>query len=70
MVRRPRRTPKTFSGHENFNYLLTELELAVGRGNIEWSPPTAIAAMRRLERLVATMQSIIAEIEQERERPN
>ena len=70
MVRRPRTLPKPFSGYENFNYLLTELELALGRENIEWSPPTAIAAMRRLERLVATMQSIIAKIEQERERPN
>jgi len=70
MVRRSRSPPKPFSVYENFNYLLTELELAVGRGHVEWSPPTAIAAMRRLERLAATMQSIIAKIVQERERPN
>jgi hypothetical protein len=70
MVRRSRPPPKPFSGHENFNYLLTELELAVEKGNIGWSPPTVIAAIRRLERLVATMQSIIAKFEQERERPN
>ena len=70
MARRPRRVLKTFSGYENFAYLLTELELVVEEGNIEWSPPTAEAAVHRLERLTAIMQAIITQTEQENERPN
>jgi hypothetical protein len=63
MVRKPKRLPEVFSGYESFSYLLTELETVAGRGDIEWPPSAATAALHRLERL---MKLLIEQIEQDR----
>jgi hypothetical protein len=64
VVRRPR-PRELFSRYENFIYLLTELELAMKRGGIEWSETMARAAKRRLEVLATRMERIIAQSDEE-----
>jgi hypothetical protein len=65
VVRKPKRQPEVFSGYENFIYLLTELELVVDAGTIQWSATTAGAATRRLEKLAARTRLAITQIENE-----
>jgi hypothetical protein len=48
--------PQTFSREENFAYLLAELELVVGSGQLEWTPASASIARRRLARLADTIK--------------
>jgi hypothetical protein len=42
----------------NFLYLLAEMEAAIERGTIRWSPETAQAARRRLGRLFIQLDAI------------
>jgi hypothetical protein len=65
MVRKPKTSPRSFTSHENFLYLLTELELVVGSGKIEWSAVSAITAQRRLDRLSATVRTLATQLEGE-----
>jgi hypothetical protein len=44
--------------YENFLYLLAEMEAAIDRGTIRWSPETAKAAQRRLGRLFMRLDAI------------
>jgi len=46
---------------ENFLYLLSELEQAVGRGTIKWDADAALSAQQRLDRLAAILRRIAAE---------
>jgi hypothetical protein len=48
--------------HENFLYLLGELERVVERGVIEWNAESALAAQHRLDRLAAMVRRIAAGI--------
>jgi hypothetical protein len=54
----PKDTPMA---SENFLYLLSELERAVGRGTIKWSAAAALSAQQRLDRLAALLRSIADE---------
>jgi len=44
--------------YENFQYLLWEMESAVGRNVIQWSTETADSARRRLENLVSALDHV------------
>jgi hypothetical protein len=44
--------------YENFLYLLAEMEVAIERGTIRWSPETAKEARRRLGRLFIQLDLI------------
>ena len=63
MARKPRAPAAVFTDLESFLYLLTELELAVGAGKIQWSTASAIAAERRLGYLVAMIRQVISRLE-------
>lgn len=65
MVRKPRTPPEAFTNYENLLYLLTELELVVESGTINWSAPSAAAVWRRLDQLTATMHLLVTRIENE-----
>ncbi len=47
---------QTFSNEENFAYLLTELELVVGSGELRWTAASARAARHRLARLAKVIE--------------
>jgi hypothetical protein len=55
--------PAAFTSLESFFYLLTELELAVGSGKIEWSTSSAIAAARRLDQLTTAVREVTSQLE-------
>jgi hypothetical protein len=63
MARKPRTPPAAFTSLEDFYYLLTELELAVGSGKIEWSTASARNVRRRLDKLTATVCEVISQLE-------
>jgi hypothetical protein len=65
MVIKPRAPRGSFTHHENFLYLLAELELVVGSGKIEWSAASAVLAQRRLDRLAAAMHQLASQLENE-----
>jgi hypothetical protein len=44
-----------FTASESFHYFLTELELTVASGRIDWTVTSAAAARRRLVKLMATL---------------
>lgn len=58
MVTKKQRQPEVFSGRERFFYLLTELEIVITGGTVQWSAATADMARRRLEALAATIRGI------------
>jgi len=45
--------------HDNFLYLLAELEATLERGSIIWPPGAAKAAQRRIGRLFMQLDAII-----------
>ena len=51
-------TPALFD--EKFLHLLAEIERALARKDIEWTPETKLAAKRRLEALCAKLREIAA----------
>ena len=56
-----RRDPNSLDtpmAQENFLYLLSELEQAVGRGTIKWDAAAVLSALQRLDRLAAILRSI------------
>ena len=65
MVRKPRAPLGSFTHHENFLYLLTELELIVGSGKIEWSAASAVLAQRRLDKLTALVHQLVSRLANE-----
>jgi hypothetical protein len=65
VARKTRQLPQTFTGYENFVYLLAELELVIEGGTIEWSVATANATKHRLEELARKMERIIGQVESE-----
>jgi hypothetical protein len=65
MVRKLRSPRGFFTHHENFFYLLTELELIVGSGKIEWSAASAVLAQRRLDKLTAAVHQLVSQLENE-----
>ena len=65
MFGKRKRPPEVFSGYESLNYHLTELELIIEAGTIQWSAETANAARDRLKNLATTIRRIITRIENE-----
>jgi len=55
MARKSKARPAAFTLNDNFLYLLAELELLVGSGDIDWSSASATVARQRLEKLVVRM---------------
>ena len=51
--------------YENFQYLLWEMESAVGRNVIQWSTETAESARRRLENLASALGHIAISLRDE-----
>ena len=58
MTRKPTASSDTFTSHEIFQYLVTELELVVASGTIKWTLASAIAARNRLDALVAALHQV------------
>jgi len=65
MPRKSKTPPETFTSDESFHYHLTELELIVASGTITWSATSANAARRRLDRLSATLDEVVNQLEDE-----
>jgi hypothetical protein len=65
MVRKSGAPPGPFTRYENFLYLLTELEMIIGSGKIEWSVASAIVARHRLDKLTAAVHQLVSQLENE-----
>jgi hypothetical protein len=52
-----------YTHHENFLYLLGELELLIASDAVEWSPSSAMTARHRLGVLSSAMHRIAAQFE-------
>ncbi|MBV9685905.1 MAG: hypothetical protein JO096_01675 [Alphaproteobacteria bacterium] len=65
MARKRRGPLEAFGDYESFTYLLTELELLVQAGTVQWSKATANATKLRLEELAARLQQAITQLERE-----
>ncbi|MGA9017243.1 MAG: hypothetical protein WB509_32500, partial [Acetobacteraceae bacterium] len=48
--------------HDQFLYLLAEMEAAIERGTIRWEAESAVSAQQRLDRLSAILRRIAAEV--------
>ena len=48
--------------HDQFLYLLAEMEAAIERGTIQWDAESAVSAQQRLDRLSAILRRIAAEV--------
>jgi hypothetical protein len=65
MVRKLTTLPMPFTSHENFLYLMTELEQVVGSGEVMWSAASSIAAWRRIAKLTAAVQQLATRLKDE-----
>jgi hypothetical protein len=65
MTRKRRKAPNYFGDYESFAYFLTELELLVEAGTIQWSEATAQATQLRLRELATRLQKVIAQLDEE-----
>jgi hypothetical protein len=63
MVRKPGAPPGSFTQYENFLYLLTELELIIGSGKINWSAASALVVRHRLDKLAAAAHELASQLE-------
>ena len=58
MPHRKTSTAVSVTAHENFLYLLTEMEASLERGNIQWTVESVETAQRRLTNLLADVGTI------------
>jgi hypothetical protein len=65
MARKSKSLQEAFTGYESFIYLLTEIEIVVESGTVNWSAESAVAASRRLDKLAATVHELAVQIENE-----
>lgn len=65
VVKKRQATPEIFGDYSNFIYLLTELELIVEAGTVDWSKTTAKATTLRLEGLAEKLRQVSALLETE-----
>ena len=54
-----------FGDYESFTYFLTELELLIEAGSIQWSRGIASATKLRLEELATRLQMVLAQLDDE-----
>ena len=65
MTTKPKLQPDVFTGHERFVYLLTELELIVGSGAVNWTATSVIAARDRVDRIAEAIHELVTRIKHE-----
>lgn len=63
MVKDRKAAPQPFGDYANFLYLLTELELIIEAGTVDWSRTTAMASTLRLEQLAEKLKQVSARLE-------